>query len=199
MSALTTADYALVVSILSFVVSLGSLAWNVWSKYIYPKAKLRVSFAIMTVIGDSRKTDIDAIGLGITNYGPTDIKIHTTICRQRKAFSWKKLKREWQYAILNPLHDFPNRLDLSIGPFGGGLPHKLVVGESFSLYLTIDHEALREQPIIDVGVSDVFGRSHWAPRSSVRKVRRELRKRAEALPEPPQPSPSSGQLGRRRP
>jgi hypothetical protein len=35
---MTTAVYAFVLSIFSFVVSLAAFVWNVWSKFIYPKA-----------------------------------------------------------------------------------------------------------------------------------------------------------------
>jgi len=43
---MTTADWALIVSIFSFLVSLGGFVWNVWSKFIYPRAKVRAYIGI---------------------------------------------------------------------------------------------------------------------------------------------------------
>jgi hypothetical protein len=36
---MTTADWALVISLCSVAVSLAGFVWNVWSKFIYPRAK----------------------------------------------------------------------------------------------------------------------------------------------------------------
>lgn len=38
---MTTADWALVISIGSLLISAPGFIWNVWSKFIYPKAKVR--------------------------------------------------------------------------------------------------------------------------------------------------------------
>jgi hypothetical protein len=47
----TTADWALVISLCSAVVSLAGFVWNVWSKFIYPKPRVQVSFNFMTPSG----------------------------------------------------------------------------------------------------------------------------------------------------
>jgi hypothetical protein len=49
---MTTADWALVISILSALLSFAGFVWNVWSKFIYPKPDLRVHFSMMGFIGD---------------------------------------------------------------------------------------------------------------------------------------------------
>jgi hypothetical protein len=36
---MTTADWALVISICSAIVSLASFVWNVWSKFVYPSRR----------------------------------------------------------------------------------------------------------------------------------------------------------------
>lgn len=167
-----TADYALIVSMFSCVVSLGGLWWNIRSKFIYPKARLRLSFAVMTVIGD--KDHFEVISLSATNFGPTDVTVRSVICRYRLGWSWRSLRRPWQFGMLNTLHNFPLQRDFTLGPFSGGLPAKLPVGEQFTSHLHVDHEGLRESNIIDVGFDDIFGRIHWAPRKSVREVRRRV-------------------------
>lgn len=170
-----TADYALLVSLLSLVVSFGSFVWNVWSKFIYPKGRVRVNIAMSVLLSDGEKFDV--IAVNTVNYGPSETTLHSIICRSRKPWSWWHFARQWQYGLLNPLHNFPHLRNYTIGPLGGGLPKKLAVGESFSVYLAAKHEALANDPIEDVGFADVFGRYHWAPRDAVRKVREDVQEK----------------------
>ena len=50
---MTVADWALVISICSAAVLLAGFVWNVWSKFIYPKPKVAVSFQFMTMMAAS--------------------------------------------------------------------------------------------------------------------------------------------------
>jgi hypothetical protein len=67
--AVNTAQWALVISIGSVLLSLAGFIWNVWSKFIYPKPRVRVrcSFLIM-VGGDAREGD-EAIAITVVNNG----------------------------------------------------------------------------------------------------------------------------------
>ena len=47
---MTTADWALAVSLCSFAVALAGFVWNVWSKFIFPKAKVRSYISIYLII-----------------------------------------------------------------------------------------------------------------------------------------------------
>lgn len=51
-SAMTTADWAFVVSLCSFKVSLAGFSWAIRSEWIYPKAKVRASIRVMDLISD---------------------------------------------------------------------------------------------------------------------------------------------------
>ena len=170
---MTTADYALVVSILSLVLSLGSFIWAVWSKFIHPKPKIRVTFAVMNLI-DTGGLSPPFLGLFATNFGPTETTLKSIICRSRKA-GWRHWFRDrWQWAMLNSVL----AADAAIAgtwPSPSGLPAKLAVGEEFANYLVFDHSGFRDHDILDVGFVDVFGRNHWAPRKSVRQVRARVR------------------------
>ena len=42
---MTAGDWAFVVSLCSFGVALFSLFWNIWSKFIYPKAQVKVGLS----------------------------------------------------------------------------------------------------------------------------------------------------------
>jgi hypothetical protein len=41
---MTTADYALIISLVSLLMAVFSLIWNVWQKFIFVKPALHVSF-----------------------------------------------------------------------------------------------------------------------------------------------------------
>ncbi|TDX77742.1 hypothetical protein EDE05_11451 [Neorhizobium sp. R1-B] len=166
---MTTADWAFVVSIFSFAVSLAGFVWNVWSKFIYPKAKVRVSFYSGFVMGEDYE-GVEMLTLSATNYGPGQVTLHLAVGRT-KVSRFKKLK----LFMLNPLHDFPARTDFTLGPFSGGLPKKIDVGESFNAFFVKKHAAIATQNVVDVGFTDTFGRNHWARRKDVTKVRTEVK------------------------
>ncbi|MGO8323715.1 hypothetical protein ACC811_02390 [Rhizobium ruizarguesonis] len=162
---MTTADWALIISLLSFFVSLAGFVWNVWSKFIFPKAKVQVHFSVNLLIQEG-EADHEMLVLHATNFGPGEIILHMAIGRARPSYL-KKLN----HLILNPLHNFPLELEHTLGPFSGGLPKKIQPGESHSSYFVLLHEAFRDEPIVDVGFSDTFGRSHWVKRKQVTAVR----------------------------
>lgn len=47
---MTTADYALIVSLASMAVAFGSLIWNVWQKFIFVKPNIQVAFGVWKVM-----------------------------------------------------------------------------------------------------------------------------------------------------
>jgi hypothetical protein len=163
---MTTADWALVISIFSAVVAVASFLWNVWSKFIYPKPVLRVSFAMVTIMQQGAE-DIEVLRLGATNMGPIEATLmQALIVFNRGPFTDKR------YGILNVLPRAPESPDLDFEwSLGGGMaacfPKKLAVGEGFSVYLVPDHETLARGDYQAIGFTDSFGRSHWAPRSDI--------------------------------
>ncbi len=76
-----------------------------------------------------------------------------------------------QIGILNPLEGFPASLEHSSGPFSGGLPKKLEIGEQFSVYFPVTKSWFQEDHLIDFGFSDTFDRNHWCPRKYGKKLR----------------------------
>jgi len=70
---MTTADWALAISLGSLVIALAGFVWNVWSKFIFPKPKVQVSFSYMTaLIGDHQ---VPVISLSGTNHGPIPVTL----------------------------------------------------------------------------------------------------------------------------
>lgn len=173
---MTTSDWALIISLCSFAVALGSFVWNVWSKFIYPKPQVQVTFqASMIFQPGAPDHGRKFLTLMATNLGPGEVTIHSAIVRHYRGKWWKNwrafynrhLRRE--YGVLNPLEGFPNRLNHTIGPFSGGLPKKIPTGETFTSYFPrrvdwFQHKRLR------VGFSDSFGRNHWCSKRDVQKV-----------------------------
>lgn len=104
------------------------------------------------------------------------------IARSRKPWWWLKIGhyRRWQYAIMNHVGS-PHEV-LHGTASNSPMPLKLPVGGEMSVYTVFEHQHLRDDGIVDVGFSDVFGRNHWAPRKSVRAVVRSIR---EKWPKPP--------------
>ena len=70
-----TADWAFVISILSLIVSAASFIWNVWSKFIYPKPVLRVSFSMVQIVGDNLDEIPCVLRLSATNMGPSEVTL----------------------------------------------------------------------------------------------------------------------------
>jgi hypothetical protein len=183
---MTTGDWALVISLCSFAVALSSFVWNVWSKFIYPKAKLRVTFQASIIFQPGAPDHgKDFLTLAATNHGPGDVTVHSAVVYYYKEQWWKNwralFKKQYrrQYGIVNPLEDFPHRFDYTHGPFSGGLPKTLPVGESFSSYFPRDvdwfgHKGFR------IGFSDSFGRNHWCSKQNVEKVRESVFRRNAA-------------------
>jgi hypothetical protein len=165
---MTTADWALVISLLSFVVSLGAFIWNVWSKFIYPKPKVHVACAFVDVIGDGEVDEV--VSLTAVNHGPIEVTLGKAMLFKRGFMPGNK-----QYGVLFPLHNYPIVKDATIGPFGGGLPKKLEVGEQFSVKFTPGHPEIADETWSHIGFDDTFGRTHWASRRDLRETRKHVK------------------------
>lgn len=169
---MTIADWALVLSIFSFAVSLAAFVWNVWSKFIYPRAKVRVYIAVMLIIDGDGSPARKTIQLSATNYGPTDITLHGHQAKRRQGFLWFRRNRE--LALINPIAH-PDSTTAT-GWFASGFPKKLAVGEGVNVYFSADAPKrwVEEGNLYYFGFSDTFGRLHWCSRTNARKFRADV-------------------------
>jgi hypothetical protein len=173
---MTVADWALVISICSAIVSLAGFVWNVWSKFIYPKAKVRVGFSYVNVIHPSdHSLDYDLLSLSATNMGPGEVSLHSALVRTKRGFF-----KSHGHGLLNPLLSAHHR-DRSDGPFSGGLPKTVVTGEIFSVYFVPNHTSLLKDNYDRIGFSDTFGRLHWAPKAQIAKVKPSIKEAIERM------------------
>jgi hypothetical protein len=70
-----TSDNALIVSLFSVVIAIGSLLWNVWQKFIFVKPTLQVSVGLWHVMQHTSADVLTRSGhrllvLTVTNMGP---------------------------------------------------------------------------------------------------------------------------------
>ena len=167
---MTTADWALIISLCSAVVSFAGFVWNVWSKFIYPKPHVRVTCGMKFLVEANVKQEDqeDFIDISAVNHGPIAVTITGALLEEIK---WEKFRRRRAYGLLNPLHGFPYERELTVGPFGGGLPKTLQVGERFSLYFVPNHSAFADNKWKAVMLADTFGNYHRARKHDLLETR----------------------------
>lgn len=166
---MTTADLALVVSLFSFFVSLAGFVWNVRSKIIYPRAKVRAYIAVMLIFDGDGSPARKTIQLSATNYGPTDSTLHSHQAKRRQGFLW--FRRDRELALINPIAH-PDSATTT-GWVAPGFPKKLAVGEGVNVYFSPDAPTrwVEEGDLYYFGFSDTFGRHQWCSRANARKFR----------------------------
>jgi hypothetical protein len=177
---MTTADWALILSIFSFTVSLAAFVWNVWSKFIYPRAKVRAHIAVMLVIDGDGTPPRKTISLSATNYGPTDITLSRHPAKRRQGFLW--FRRNRQLALINSIAH-PDS-DTPTGWFAPGFPKKLAVGEGVTVYFSAEEPKrwVEEADLYYFGFGDTFGRLHWCSHANAKKFRKDVIEDFGAVP-----------------
>ena len=130
----------------------------------------------------ARKT----VQLSATNYGPTDITLHSHQAKRRQGFLL--FQRNGELALINPIAH-PNS-DTTTGWIVPGFPKKLAVGEGVHVYFSADAPKrwVEEADLYYFGVSDTFGRLHWCSRANARKFRADVVRDFGAV-EPHRPGP----------
>lgn len=119
------------------------------------------------------------IAMHATNHGPAEVTLHAAIARSPREWFF----RQPRYGVLNPVEGFPITLNHSRGPFSGGLPKKLAVGESFSVYFPITVEWFTsDNNLVRFGFNDTFGQNHWCSRKNAKEFRARLLKEQALKP-----------------
>mgnify|MGYP001592975188 CR=1 FL=1 len=149
---------ALAVSIFSVLVASLSLGWNIYRDIIL-KAKVDVSFGVVSVIHVSLPETPHYLNLRITNFGPGPVTISTIIVKEVQL--WRRLLRKTRNAFITP--DYTN-------PLSAKLPAKIEVGDKIELLLPYDEDCFLKSRFTQVGVYDYFGRYHRAPKSDLKKA-----------------------------
>lgn len=173
---MTVADWAFVISICSAAISLAGFIWNVWSKFIYPKPKVRVGFSYVIILHpNDRSQDYELLCLSATNHGPGDATLTHALVRRKGS-----LFRKGGFGILNPLPGPVQQFDIQPGPFSV-LPKRIGVGEQISVYLVPNHQPLSADDYDRIGFSDTFGKNHWAHKGDITRAKPHIREALERM------------------
>lgn len=154
------AQLAIIISVASAAIAAISLGWNIYRDVIL-KPKAVVSVARKNIVGPGIEPSPDYIGISATNHGPGPIILNTVVLRNTSLL--KKITKEEGYAVL--IHDYENL-------HSSRMPAKLDVGESVNLFVTYDLECFLSEDYTELGISDSFGRTNWAPKKSMKELRK---------------------------
>lgn len=159
----STAQIALVVSLLSFVLALASFAWNVWSKFIFPKPKVGVELLVSYLVGISAPQPL-VIQLTATNSGPGEVTLVSVFGIVRKGRFWSPAT----HAALKCLADYPRSFALSSFGEMPNSPVRLGNGESYQIHF--NPSVVSEGNLVNFAFKDGFGREHKGNRKSRKQL-----------------------------
>ena len=158
---MSTENIALAISIASAVIASLSLGWNIYRDVVL-RARVRVSFSIVSIIHESLPDRPRYLSISATNFGPGPVTLSMPCAKN--APLWRRIARKTKHAVINP--DYTN-------PLSGKLPKKVEVGDKLDLLLPYKKDCLLHARFTHVGLSDYFGRMHWAPRAQLKAAYRQ--------------------------
>ena len=160
-----TDQIALVVSIFSALIASSALGWNIYRDVVL-KPKVVVSFSLVVILHETLPERPHYLNVTGTNFGPGSVTLNTIVARE--APFWRRVIRRVRYAFITP--DYANQMSER-------LPKKLEPGDKVNLLLPFERECLLGHPkLTHVGLSDSYGRNHWASRKDMEKARTEWAK-----------------------
>lgn len=164
----TTADYALIVSICSAVFSFFALVWNIYSKFMLPKGKLKLWLFRSEL--DDPSYYIEAV-----NNSPVEIIVRYPIILERKR---NLFSRDWDYWGMENTKALPD---------GGKAlgnekewPRKIAPRELLSIRIPKTILGNGSGSLLGnshgIGFIDSFGRFHMVPKLQFRELVEVIRK-----------------------
>jgi len=161
---MTTAEIAIIISIISAAIAGLSLGWNIYRDIVL-KAKVMIDFGIRVIIQHGNQHKPEFVNICATNHGPGVVNLG--MVRMKNSSWWRWLFRREEYGVV--IHDYQN-------PLSGQLPCKLGVGEKLDLLFHYDADCMLKNGWSHIGLSDSFGRTHWAKSKQVRIAIKQWRK-----------------------
>ena len=120
------------------------------------KAKVRVGIETRVIIQEGAPPSPKFVGIHIANHGPGSVNLQSIALRDTSL--WKWMFRKQRHAILNYDYNHPNT---------NHLPKKLEMGEVMDVFTSYNADCFLKNTFNRLGITDTFGRTHWAPRKSV--------------------------------
>jgi hypothetical protein len=165
------------VSLLSFAVASVALGWNIYRDVVL-KARVRVHFSVVTLLSEGTGHLLveggRLLSIGVTNHGPGPVRIEL-IQGLDAVPLWRRLLGRWRYFVIFKL--------VRTNPPNCHLPHRLDVCDSVTLFLPYDEKCFLGSDATHIGVSDSYGRYHYAPRKEVEEAKKQFWKDFGAHPQ----------------
>lgn len=154
------------ISLISLIVSGIALGWNVYRDVVL-KARVRVTVAVVRLVTHGQRAgDGDQyVRIGVTNHGPGPVRIEIIVGQQ--AGIWRRLSRRVKHFVV--ISDYTN-------PLNPKLPAKIEVGDTLNLLLPYNPSNFLNSAATHIGVSDSFGRSHFAPHKQLLQAKSQFAK-----------------------
>ena len=150
-----------ITSILAIAVSSLTLGWTIYRDAIR-KPKFKIDIGVKKIIQAGREPEGPFITVEALNMGPIPNRIGLTFARK----NWLRRRvfdRERGSAMVYP--DYHHWLATPAST-------RLEVGDQANFFFPYDKDCFLKESYSQIGVSDGFGRIHWASRSDVRKARK---------------------------
>ena len=155
------ATVAILISVGSLLVAGLSLGWNIYRDIVL-KPRVKVSVGKRTIHHSTLRKPLPKLILSATNLGPGTVKL--SMIQFRNATLWMRLTRATKQGVI--IHDYAE-------PMSAKLPATVEPGDRIDLLLPWDEECCMSDPCTHMGISDYFGRLHWAPRADVKETRKQ--------------------------
>ncbi|WP_299912585.1 hypothetical protein [uncultured Paracoccus sp.] len=183
----TTGDYALIVSLCSAGIALLSLGWNVWSKFIYPRPKLKVRcrlYVSYPELGVSRsmddgqlpselsaeKMEYPAGGIEVSNVGPIAARLTNVRADHARG---KKDSPQSRFSVYRSYPPDPDSSGSDRWYTFGALGEVIVEpGQTRTLFFPVTPSMFGRLRLDNVGVEDGYGRVYYVPATDMRRLQR---------------------------
>ena len=143
---------AIILSIFSLLIAALSIGWNIYRDVIL-KARLKVHFMVGMIQHATFPEPLERLIVSATNFGPGKVKC--SMLHLQNSSIWKRITKKNKHAIL--IHDYTD-------PLSSKLPCDLEIGEKADFLFKFEKDSFLLEDWTRIGVSDSFGRIHWAPK-----------------------------------
>jgi hypothetical protein len=155
---------AIWISIISILIAAIALGWNIHRDLLKPK--LKVDFGVNLLIGERGVEGEPMLVISSTNFGPGKIILSGIILRK----PWDSIKKLFKKARRGfVIYDYQS-------PYSSRFPCEVDVGERKDFILKYNKDCFLKDNFISIGISDSFGRIHWANKSAYKRAKEEFEK-----------------------
>jgi hypothetical protein len=157
---MSTAALALLFSGLSVAIASFALGWNIY-RDILAKPRVRVRMGLRQLVMSGEAEFPLSVWIRALNLGPGKTTLELIIVKRSSLR--RLLTRSGEFGFVK----FEGAMTQ-----GSSLPIMLEVGEHADFILPCNRDSFLGKSFIELGIRDVHGRIHWAPRKDMREARK---------------------------